>query len=96
MIRKKPTIEDIAKIAVASLTAVSMALNDQPCIGARDPREGSSYCRGIKLCTQFPCERLSLKRMYNVGLGVSRKDDFVPYRFLTLERVGEDLTNPSD
>ena len=35
----------------------------------------------------------NLKRMYNVRLGVSRKDDFLPYRFLTLKRTGEDLTN---
>jgi aldehyde:ferredoxin oxidoreductase len=35
----------------------------------------------------------NLKRMYNVRLGVSRKDDFLPYRFMTLNREGEDLTN---
>jgi aldehyde:ferredoxin oxidoreductase len=35
----------------------------------------------------------NLKRMYNCRLGVSRKDDFLPYRFLTLNRTGEDLTN---
>jgi aldehyde:ferredoxin oxidoreductase len=35
----------------------------------------------------------NLKRMYNVRLGVSRKDDFLPYRFMTLNRRGEDLTN---
>jgi len=34
-----------------------------------------------------------LKRLYNIRLGVSRKDDFLPYRFLTLNRAGEDLTN---
>jgi aldehyde:ferredoxin oxidoreductase len=39
-------------------------------------------------------ERLfNLKRMYNCRLGVSRKDDFLPYRFMTLKRTGEDLTN---
>ena len=39
-------------------------------------------------------ERLfNLKRMYNCRLGVSRKDDFLPYRFMTLNRTGEDLTN---
>jgi aldehyde:ferredoxin oxidoreductase len=39
-------------------------------------------------------ERLfNLKRMYNVRLGASRKDDFLPYRFMTLNRTGEDLTN---
>ncbi len=39
-------------------------------------------------------ERLfNLKRMYNTRLGVSRKDDFLPYRFLTLNRKGEDLKN---
>lgn len=35
----------------------------------------------------------NLKRMYNCRLGVSRKDDFLPYRFLTLNRKGEDLNN---
>ena len=39
-------------------------------------------------------ERLfNLKRMYNCRFGVSRKDDFLPYRFMTLNRTGEDLTN---
>jgi len=28
-----------------------------------------------------------------VRLGVSRKDDFLPYRFMTLNRKGEDLSN---
>ena len=31
--------------------------------------------------------------MYNVRLGISRKDDFLPYRFLTLNRAGEGLAN---
>jgi aldehyde:ferredoxin oxidoreductase len=35
----------------------------------------------------------NIKRMYNVRVGTSRKDDFLPYRFLTLNRTGEDLTN---
>ncbi len=35
----------------------------------------------------------NLKRMYNTRLGVSRKDDFLPHRFMTLDRTGEDLTN---
>ncbi len=35
----------------------------------------------------------NLKRMFNCRLGVSRKDDFLPYRFLTLDRKGEDLNN---
>ena len=35
----------------------------------------------------------NLKRLYNTRLGVSRKDDFLPPRFLTLERTGEGLTN---
>jgi aldehyde:ferredoxin oxidoreductase len=39
-------------------------------------------------------ERLfNLKRMYNCRVGASRKDDFLPYRFMTLKRTGEDLTN---
>lgn len=35
----------------------------------------------------------NLKRMYNVRLGTSRKDDFLPPRFMTLQRTGEDLSN---
>ena len=35
----------------------------------------------------------NLKRMYNTRLGASRKDDFLPLRFLTLDRTGENLTN---
>jgi len=35
----------------------------------------------------------NLKRLYNTRLGVSRKDDFLPSRFLTLKRTGEELTN---
>jgi aldehyde:ferredoxin oxidoreductase len=36
----------------------------------------------------------NLKRMYNVGCGISRKDDTLPARFLTLKHEGEGL-NPS-
>ncbi|MCB2190805.1 MAG: aldehyde ferredoxin oxidoreductase family protein [Deltaproteobacteria bacterium] len=35
----------------------------------------------------------TLKRLYNTRLGVSRKDDFLPPRFMTLNREGEELTN---
>lgn len=35
----------------------------------------------------------NLKRLYNTRLGASRKDDFLPPRFLTLKRTGEGLTN---
>jgi aldehyde:ferredoxin oxidoreductase len=35
----------------------------------------------------------NLKRIYNTRVGVSRKDDFLPPRFLTLSRTGEGLTN---
>lgn len=34
----------------------------------------------------------NLKRLYNVRCGVSRKDDTLPSRFLTLKRTGEGLT----
>jgi len=34
-----------------------------------------------------------LKRLYNVRLGASRKDDFLPARFLTLNREHPDLSN---
>lgn len=33
----------------------------------------------------------NLKRLYNVACGISRKDDILPLRFLTLRRTGEDL-----
>jgi aldehyde:ferredoxin oxidoreductase len=35
----------------------------------------------------------NLKRLYNTRLGISRKDDFLPPRFLTLNRDDPDLTN---
>ena len=34
-----------------------------------------------------------MKRLYNTRLGVRRKDDSLPPRFLTLNRTGEDLSN---
>jgi aldehyde:ferredoxin oxidoreductase len=34
----------------------------------------------------------NLKRLYNVRLGISRKDDFLPPRFLTFKHVGKGLT----
>jgi aldehyde:ferredoxin oxidoreductase len=38
-------------------------------------------------------EVFNLKRRHNTRLGVSRKDDFLPPRFLTLKRTGAGLTN---
>ena len=35
----------------------------------------------------------NLKRLYNNRMGISRKDDFLPPRFLTINRKGEELTN---
>jgi aldehyde:ferredoxin oxidoreductase len=35
----------------------------------------------------------NLKRLYNTRAGVSRKDDFLPPRFMTLNRKDESLTN---
>lgn len=34
----------------------------------------------------------NLKRLYNVRLGISRKDDWLPFRHLTLKREGKGLT----
>lgn len=34
----------------------------------------------------------NLKRLYNVRLGISRKDDTLPYRHLTFKRIGHGLT----
>ncbi len=34
----------------------------------------------------------NLKRLYNVRLGISRKDDSLPFRHLTLKRIGPGLT----
>lgn len=34
----------------------------------------------------------TLKRMYNIRCGISRKDDTLPYRFLTLKHEGDGLT----
>jgi len=35
----------------------------------------------------------NLKRLFNTRLGISRKDDFLPPRFLTLNRKDDELTN---
>lgn len=35
----------------------------------------------------------NLKRLYNNQLGISRKDDILPPRFLALNRKGQGLTN---
>lgn len=35
----------------------------------------------------------NLKRLYNTRLGISRKDDFLPPRFMTHNRKGEGMTN---
>ena len=35
----------------------------------------------------------TLKRLYNTRLRISRKDDFLPPRFLTFKRTGGGLTN---
>jgi aldehyde:ferredoxin oxidoreductase len=35
----------------------------------------------------------NLKRLYNTRLGISRKDDMLPPRFLSLNRKGDELTN---
>ncbi|MBW1944204.1 MAG: aldehyde ferredoxin oxidoreductase family protein [Deltaproteobacteria bacterium] len=35
----------------------------------------------------------NLKRLYNTRLGISRKDDFLPPRFMTLNRQDPELTN---
>ncbi len=34
----------------------------------------------------------NLKRLYNVRLGISRKDDTLPFRSLTFKRTGKGLT----
>jgi len=34
-----------------------------------------------------------LKRLYNTRAGISRKDDFLPPRFMTHNRKGEGMTN---
>ena len=34
----------------------------------------------------------NLKRLYNVRLGISRKDDTLPFRHLTFKRIGKGLT----
>ncbi len=34
----------------------------------------------------------NLKRLYNVRLGISRKDDTLPFRHLTFKRIGQGLT----
>ncbi len=53
----------------------------------------TGWDRGIPEFLKTGERVFNLKRLYNTRLGVSRKDDFLPPRFLTLKREGEGLTN---
>jgi len=68
MIKKRPTIKDIAKIAVVSPTAVSMALNDRPRIGQETRRRILCIAKDLNYQPNFVARSLVIKRSHTIGL----------------------------
>jgi len=68
MIRKKPTIKDIAKIAKVSPTAVSMALNDRPRIGQETRKRILRIVKELNYQPNFVARSLVNKRSNTIGL----------------------------
>jgi aldehyde:ferredoxin oxidoreductase len=46
----------------------------------------------IDECMKTSDRIFNLKRLYNVKLGISRKDDTLPFRSLTYKRIGQGIT----
>jgi LacI family transcriptional regulator len=68
MIKKRPTIKDIAKIAVVSPTAVSMALNDRPRIGQETRKRILRIAKELNYQPNFVARSLVIKRSHTIGL----------------------------
>lgn len=65
MIKKKPTIKDIAKV---SSTAVSMVLNDRPRIGQETRRRILRIAKDLNYQPNFVARSLVIKRSHTIGL----------------------------
>ena len=68
MIKKKPTIKDIARIAGVSSTAVSMALNDRPRIGGETRKRILRIAKEIHYQPNFVARSLVMKRSHTLGV----------------------------
>jgi LacI family transcriptional regulator len=68
MIKKKPTIKDIAKIAKVSPTAVSMALNDRPRIGPETRKKILRIAKELNYQPNYVARSLVIKRSHTIGL----------------------------
>jgi LacI family transcriptional regulator len=68
MIKKKPTIKDIAKVAKVSPTAVSMALNNRPRIGKETRKKILRIAKSLNYQPNFVARSLVIKRSHTIGL----------------------------
>ena len=68
MIKKKPTIKDIARIAKVSTTAVSMALRDHGRIGQETRNKILHITREVNYFPNFVARSLVMKRSQTIGL----------------------------
>lgn len=68
MVKKKPTIKDIAKMAKVSPTAVSMVLNDRPRIGEGTRKRILRIAKGLHYQPNFVARSLVMKRSHTLGV----------------------------
>jgi len=68
MIKKKPAIKDIAKIAKVSPATVSMVLNDRPRIGQETRRRILCIAKDLNYQPNFVARSLVIKRSHTIGL----------------------------
>lgn len=68
MIKKRPTIKDIAQIAKVSTAAVSLALNDQPRIGQETRRRILRIAKDLNYQPNFVARSLVIKKSRTIGL----------------------------
>ena len=68
MIKKRPTIRDIAKIAKVSPTAVSMALNDWPRISQETRKRILRIAKKLNYQLNYVARSLVIKRSHTIGL----------------------------
>ena len=68
MIKKRPTIKDIAKIAKVSTAAVSLALNGQPRIGQETRRRILRIAKDLNYQPNFVARSLVIKKSRTLGL----------------------------
>ena len=68
MIKHKPTIKDIARAAKVSPTAVSMALNDRPRIGAKTRQRILQIAKALHYQPNFVARSLVKRQSHTLGV----------------------------